>query len=218
MIALNFINKEINALSGDETIHQARQLMHEATLSELPVVKENRYLGMLTEDDLKGKHPEESISIIELKQIEAVDQQCHFFQIWSRSVQAHLNCIPVVDEKNDYIGSISKQTLLQFYKQSFALTEPGCIIILSLRKLDYSLARIANLVEEYDCVILNSFVTDTSDPEIILVTLKLNVMDPREVVSSLQRHEIDIVDVFSEEGFGDIMQERFNQLMSYLNL
>ena len=97
-------------------------------------------------------------------------------------------------------------------------TEPGCIIVLSQRKLDYSLAKIATLVEEYDCVILSSFVTETSDLENVLITIKLNRTDPQSIIKSLRRHDIEIVDVFSEENFSDIMKERFNMLMSYLNL
>jgi acetoin utilization protein AcuB len=98
------------------------------------------------------------------------------------------------------------------------MTEPGCIIVLNQRKLDYSLAKIATLVEEYDSVILSAFVTETSDSGNIFITIKLNRTDPQPIVHSLRRHDIDIVGVFSEESFSDLLKDRFTMLMNYLNI
>lgn len=219
MIALNFIDKELITLDGHETVIETLELMRKLELTELPILEGIHYKGMISEETLNKVNDQYSkVLQYPFQIIEPVEQQCHFFEIWSRLVEAHLSCIAVINEKNEYIGCIRQQALMQFYKQSFALTEPGCIIVLSQRKLDYSLAKIATLVEEYDCVILSSFVTETSDQENILITLKLNRTDPQSIVLSLQRHDIDIVDVFSEENFSDIMKERFNSLMSYLNL
>ncbi len=219
MIALNFIDKELIALHGAETAKQSLELMKKLELTELPVLDGIHFKGMITETELL-KSVDDSISVgqIPLHIFESVNQQCHFFEIWSRLVEVHLSCIAVVNEENEYIGSIKQQSLVQFYKQSFALTEPGCIIVLNQRKRDYSLAKIAALVEEHDCVILSSFVTETSDLEHILITIKLNRTEPELIIKSLQRHDIDIVDVFSEETFSDLLKDRFNMLMSYLNI
>lgn len=219
MIAFNFIDKEISVLKGNETKEQALELMHKMELTELPVLEGILYKGMITEAELsKQENSYEFIYQVPLQVIETVDLQCHFFEIWSRLVQSHLSCISVVNENNEYQGCIRQKSLVQFYKQSFALTEPGCIIVLNQRKLDYSLAKIATLVEEYDTVILSSFVTETASSENILITIKLNRTDPQSIVHSLRRHDIEIVDVFSEESFSDLFKDRFNMLMSYLNI
>lgn len=219
MIAINFIDRNISALNGKETIGEVLLLMKKLDLKELPVLENNLYKGMISETDLINMDNQEGIiSDIPLHIFISVLEQCHFFEIWSNLLEAHLSCIPVVNENNDFIGCILKKTILQFYQQSFALTEPGSIIILSQRKLDYSLAKIASLVEQHDSVILSSIVTETSDPENILITIKLNKTESQAIINSLQRYDMDIVDVFSEESFNDTMKERFNLLMSYLNV
>lgn len=219
MIAFNFIDKELIALSGEETVDQSLGLMKKMGLTELPVLEGIFYKGMISETELLNvKDHNEIVANLPLKIFDSVEKQCHFFEIWSRLVEAHLSCIAVVNEENQYLGCIRQQNLVQFYKQSFALTEPGCIIVLSQRKIDYSLAKIAALVEEHDCVILSSFVTETSDLENILITIKLNRVESDLIVKSLQRYDIEIVDVFSEENFSDILKDRFNMLMSYLNV
>ncbi len=219
MIAFNFIDKDINALNGQETVKQVLELMRKMDLTELPLLNGFQYSGMVTETELlKTGDPFSKVIELPVQSFEPVDQQCHFFEIWSRLLEARLSCIAVVNESKEYLGCIRQQSLVQFYKQTFALTDPGCIIVLSQRKLDYSLAKIASIVEEYDSVILSSFVTETSDLENILITIKLNRTDPQSIIQSLNRHDIEIVDVFSEENFSDTMKERFNMLMSYLNL
>jgi predicted transcriptional regulator len=219
MIALNFIDKELIALTGEETAGQGLGLMRKMGVTELPVLEGILYKGMISETELKNTVDQNTpVANIPLQIFESVEKQCHFFEIWSRLVEAHLSCIAVVNEENEYLGCIRQQNLVQFYKQSFALTEPGCIIVLSQRKIDYSLAKIAALVEEHDSVILSSFVTETSDLENILITIKLNRVESELIVKSLQRYDIEIVDVFSEENFSDILKDRFNMLMSYLNV
>lgn len=219
MIALNFIDKDLLTLNGEETVKAALDLLKRMELQELPLVVGNYYKGMVALQDLTGiSNQEILVKQIELLTTENVDQHCHFFEIWSRLMQLHLSCIAVTSENREYLGTIRLSTLMQFYKQSFALTEPGSIIVISMRKLDYSLAKIASIVEEQDTVILSSFVTETTDPENILITIKLNRTEAQSIIQSLQRYDMDIIDVFSEESFSDIMKERFNMLMSYLNI
>jgi acetoin utilization protein AcuB len=219
MIAFNFIDKDITVLKGNETREEALELMRKMQLTELPVLEGILYKGMISETELvKEDEKHEFIYQYPLQTIETVDPQCHFFEMWSRLLQSHLSCICVVNENKEYQGCIRQKALVQFYKQSFAMTEPGCIIVLNQRKLDYSLAKIATLVEEYDSVILSAFVTETSDSGNIFITIKLNRTDPQPIVHSLRRHDIDIVGVFSEESFSDLLKDRFTMLMNYLNI
>jgi acetoin utilization protein AcuB len=219
MIAINFIDKDIVPLQSHQTIQQALDLLDDQQLTELPIVDGTEYVGIISEAELHNE-PVKSKAIKTLIPAikNSVDQQTHFFDIWTQLVESHLGLTAVCNKEGEYIGCIKTQNIVQFYNQTFALTEPGCIIILNQRKLDYSLARIASIVEEHDSVVLSSFVSETSDPESILITIKLNRSESQAIVLALRRYEIQVVNVYSEELFSDPMNERYNLLMSYLNV
>ncbi len=219
MIAINFIDKDFLPVNSQLTILQVLDKMGVLQKTELPVVDNLIYKGIITESELlQEKDKSLTIGSINLSIKNSVDEQTHFFKIWTQLVEEHLSIIAVLNKDQEYEGCIHTQSIIQFYNQTFALTEPGCIIILNLRKLDYSLSKIASIVEEHDSVILSSFVSETSDPENILITIKLNRNESQAIVQTLQRYDMTVVDVFSEEIFNDSMNDRYNMLMSYLNV
>ncbi len=218
MIALNFLDKSLPTFTGSDSVSSAKKFLEQSGLTEIVILNQKLFQGMLSKEDLSNDPDETKLQNLSIEIHEAVGPQSHFFEIWSRMVENHLSCIAVINDHEEYIGAITKQSLIQFYGQCFTMTEPGCILVLNQRRIDYSLSKIARIVEENDCSILGSFVSDTSDPDSVFITLKLNCQDAQNIVNSLQRFGIDVVDLFSEEHFNDPMQERFNMLMSYLNL
>ena len=126
--------------------------------------------------------------------------------------------IPVIDEENNYLGSITQDRLVNYYTTSFAYTEPGTIIIISTKKQQYSLAKIAQIVEEENCVILSSFLSEKPEESQVLITIKINCLDIENILNSFYRHEIEVEAVFSDKEYSHIMKDRYHGLMNYLNV
>lgn len=218
MIALNFLDKNLTAFSFKDAAGTAKKYLQQTGFTEAIVLEGQHFEGMISKEDLIENDEKTLLKEIPCQIHDSVGPQSHFFEIWTRIVENHLSCIAVVNDHDEFIGIISKQSLIQFYGQCFAMTEPGCIIVLSQRRMDYSLSKIARIIEEQDCNVLGTFVSDASDAGSLFITLKLNCQDAQGIVSSFQRYGIEVVELFSEERFNDPMQERFNMLMSYLNL
>lgn len=218
MIASSLIDKQIPVLDTQMPVNQAKDLMEESKLFHLPVVKNKKFIGIVSYDELELLKGENDLAMIAPQIFSTVSPQAHFFEIWSRMVEDHITGIAVVDDQENYLGFIRQEALIQFYAKSFALTEPGCIVLLSMRKMDYSLSRIASLVEEVGHHVLSGFVMEKTDPSEIIITLKLNAIDPEPVINSFLRHQIDVEGVYSENEFTDIIRDRYEQLMSYLNV
>lgn len=99
---------------------------------------------------------------------------------------------------------------------SFA--EPGGIVVLEMNRRDYSLATLARLAEEEDTKVLSTFVTSTADSETVHVTLKLNRQDIGRVIDAYERHEYEVRETYPELLFPDHLKERYDSLMTYLNV
>lgn len=111
-------------------------------------------------------------------------------------LQFRINNIPVISDEGQFIGCISEIELVKFYLVSIIEIEQGCIILLSMRKMDYSLEKIAQIVEEHKAVILSSFVSEKEDMNEIYVSLKINLNDPTSILNDFIRYDMDVVNVF----------------------
>lgn len=81
MIAFNFIDKELIALSGEETVDQSLGLMKKMGLTELPVLEGIFYKGMISETELlNAKDRDEIVANLPLKIFDSVEKQCHFLK------------------------------------------------------------------------------------------------------------------------------------------
>ena len=90
--------------------------------------------------------------------------------------------------------------------------------MLEMPKRDYSLAEISRIIESEGVAILISFLTADKDSEKVYVTVKINTQDAQHAIATLQRHEYHIRASFSEETYFEDLKERYDALMSYLNV
>ncbi|MBK8735308.1 MAG: CBS domain-containing protein [Saprospiraceae bacterium] len=218
MIAKNLIAKNIKAVNINADIKDILEEMERHHIYHLPLVEKNKVIGIISEEKIKdlNLHREDLPKYIE--EVRPVNEKEYFFQIWSQMISNQLSCIPVIDDNENYIGSITQEELVNYYTSSFNYTEPGSIIILSTKKQKYSLAKIAQIVEEEHCVILSSFLTEKFNEEDVLITIKVNCMDIESILNSFYRFEIDVEVVFTDKEYSDIMKERYHGLMNYLNV
>jgi acetoin utilization protein AcuB len=83
---------------------------------------------------------------------------------------------------------------------------------------NYSLAEVARITESEDITILSSFVNNIPDTSLMYVTLKLNRQDINALKSTFERFGYQISASFSEVEYHDGLKERYDLLMSYLNV
>ena len=107
---------------------------------------------------------------------------------------------------------------MQGFAKITSVESPGGIIVLELNSKDYSLSEIANIIESNDAKVLGIYVSSFPDSTKLEVTIKLNKMDIKPVLQTFGRFNYSVKASFSEEQDNDILKERFDSLMNYLNI
>jgi hypothetical protein len=114
---------------------------------------------------------------------------------------------------------VTIEDIINAMSESSAIQTPGAIIILSINKIDYSLAEITRLVEENNAKILSSYVkTDPSDTNKLLLTLKINILESNRVIATLERFGYNIVAQFLEAEDAKSHQDRLNLLLKFIDI
>lgn len=221
MLAEELINQMIPPLKLNDTSQTALNWMEVFHLTQLAVVDERMYKGIIDEDSILEKNnPNLPISDYRLSYPDiAIKAGAHYYDVINLATQNHLELIPVLGNTNEYLGVISVNETSAAIAQMFASQGPGGILVLAMKEIDYSLAQISRLIEANDTKILSVFVTnDSKESDYLKVTLKLNRIDLTRVIATLERYDYRIIAQFQETDVENNDKDRLDMLFKYLNI
>lgn len=219
MIAEQLISPEIRPLQLMDSGEEALLQLNDFYLRHLPLVEGNKLKGLISEDDLLDADPAQPISSYTTTgQPVFVYADAHFYDVMRILGEHQLTVIPVVDQHNNYAGLITLETLIRFFAKSGAFTERGSIVVLEMGRHDYSLAEIARIVESEGSVVLSSFLQTFQDSQRIEVTLKLNTQQVASIIGTFERYKYQVKASFNEIELQNALRERYESLMTYLNV
>jgi acetoin utilization protein AcuB len=219
MLALNLISYSIPPLTFNDSPEKAIQWMNDFHVRHLPVVKDGKFEGILTEDEaLNSIDPDEPISASNPVLIyKCVKSDQHLFDVMKFIVDTDLTIVPVVDSEAKYLGLITLERLIKYFAETVSITQPGGIITLEMPPRDYSLAEIARIIESENTKIISCFVSSQYGKEMLELTIKLSKQDLKHVIATLQRFGYEVKSSFYENDLHNDLQDRYNALMKYLN-
>ncbi len=219
MIAGNLLSKQIVPLRTSDTGEEALGIMSDFYIKHLPIVNNEQLLGLISEDDILEHDVEEAVGSYQLSMARPyVKESDHVYEVFRLVSEYLLTVIPVVDMEDNYLGLITQEDLLRFFASIGSFTEPGGIVVLEMSKRDYSLTEIARIVESENAIILSSFITSSTDSTKIDVTLKINRNDIQSILATFDRFNYQVKASFLESDYFDSLKDRFDMLMTYLNV
>lgn len=220
MTALDIKTEEIPCLLTTDTALKALQVMEEFRVTQVPVVKNGKLLGMITEDDaLSVEDLESKIEHLNNGLLKVfVSQNQHVFDIIKLMAEFKLTNVAVTDANQNYLGSITSDKLVEQVAKFASVTDPGSVIVLELNVNDYSMSEIARIVESNDARILSSFVTSHNDSMQMELTLKINKSDLSPIIQTFNRYDYTVSASFHESDFDELIHDRYEELMKYLNM
>jgi acetoin utilization protein AcuB len=218
MLTRDLISNSIPYLHKEDKVHHALQLMNDYHVVHLPVVEEEDYLGIISEEQLLQSDDENTIDELQVTDgTTSVQANDHFLKAIQTAVVNKLSIVPVVEEKH-LLGIVTYNDLLRNASEFMSLNNPGALIVLELEPKAYSFTEMNRIVESNDAQItqLNTF----TDPEtgIMQVTIRVNKMEVSDIISSFQRYEYNVKYYFGEELYENELRNNFDNLMNYLNI
>lgn len=220
MVAAELISDIISPVKPTDTIEKVNLLLEEFRVSELPVVDEDLFLGLIAEDDLIEITDEEltvdTLSILKAQTF--VRENQHVYDVIRMFYAQQLSILPVLDLKNNYLGLIHINALNNYFASLTAANELGAIIVLEINNRDNSLAQMAQIVESDKAQILSSYTRSFADSTRLEVTLKINKKDISAIQASFIRYDYMIKAVFNQAQVDDDSMNRYELLMNFINL
>lgn len=221
MIAKQLITDLTSVINTNNTGSDVLYFMDEDKLSCLPVVDQGNYLGLISEMNVFNmKDPDKPLAEqkVPYKKVYVYENQ-HIYDVIKLMSTENVPLIPVLDEKGNYAGCISINTLIEHFGKFTAVNNPGAIIILELNQNDYVLSQIAQIVESHDTKILSLYVTTDKNSTKMEVTIKVSKMEIQPIIQAFNRYNYIIKATYTEdEEIYNDLRDRYDSLMNYLNI
>ena len=219
MQANTLISSSIKSIHPVEDGNKALEMMDQFRIHHLAIVKNNFYLGVISDKEIMSWNSEDDSIEEHLTNLAApyVRHNQHLFDIIEVLEKNNLSIVPVLDEKNHYLGVITSRKLLYSIAKSATIQSPGGVIVLEMHDHDYSLTEIASIVESNNTKILSSYIISKPNSTNIEVTIKLNKQEVTAIIKDFERHDYKVSASYKdEEADGDYL-ERYESLMRFLN-
>jgi acetoin utilization protein AcuB len=220
MLTIELINSSIPHLRLQDTVSKALQLINDFRLTHLPVIADEKYVGLVSEDDLLEAE-DENMSLEKLQEkflIKSVGDNEHFLSAVNFCNQFETTVVPVINEERELTGIIATANLLKALGDFSGANSIGGIIVLEMERNQFAISEISRIVESNDATVLHLNTTTHPDTGILTVTLHLNKKDVAAIIASFERYQYNIIGYFGNEKFENEIHSNFRHLMNYLDI
>lgn len=220
MLTRELLSQSLPSIRLTDKVYQVLQLMNDNQITHLPIIDGEKYIGLISEDDLllaendndKLEALQQSFSVVSVKEDE------HFLKAVQLAGENGLSIVPVVSADNELLGVVSYNELLRHASSFMSLNEPGGLIVLEIASNSYSFSEISKLVELNDAQITQLNTSNDGETGMMQVTIRINKPEVSDIVATFQRYEYTVKYFIGEEMYENELRSNFDNLMNYLKI
>ncbi len=220
MLTIELINNTIPRLKLQDTVSKALQLINDFRITHLPVVADDNFLGLISEEDLLDA--EEEKMPMELMQdtflTASVHDNEHFLNAVNYCNLHDATVVPVVNEQNDLMGVITVSDLLKALGNFTGTNEIGGIIVIEMERSQFAISEISRIVESNDATILHLNTMVHPQTGMLTVSIHTNKKEIAAIVAHFERYDYDVIYYFGNENFENEIHTNYRHLMNYLDI
>ena len=214
----NYLNNDYKAIESFETIEFVQDFFADVSFSHFPIVEENVYIGSISAYDIETFDSKKILKdyryVLEGFFVRTSMTWLDILEIFAKN---DTNIIPVLDEKNNYVGYYEIEDIMKLFNQTPFLREPGGIIVIEKASLDFSMSQAVQIVESNNGKVLGLIISESSIDK-TQATLKIALGAMNEIIQTFRRYNYDIISEHQEDSYITNLKERSDYLDKYLNI
>jgi predicted transcriptional regulator len=220
MLTRELLSQTLPYLHLTDKVYQALQLMNDNNVIHLPIVDGEKFIGVISEEDLiQAENDNAELSAFQQSFSDvSVKEDEHFLKAVQLAADSGLSIVPVVNEDNQLVGTVAYNELLKFSSEFMNLSQPGGLIVLEMESNQYSFGEISKIVETNDAQITQLNTSNDAATGMMQVTIRINKPEVSDIVTTFQRYEYNVKYFFGEELYTNDMRSNYDNLMNYLKI
>lgn len=208
----------ITVFKADDSLKDVIKFFKNTTYSHVAIAEEGRFLGVLSEDDLKNFKEAKKIGDYRYN-LESffVRNETSWLDVLETFARNNANLVPILDENEKVMGYYDLNDVVSEFIDTPFFTEPGGILVISKGIKDYSFSEIAQIVEANNARLIGGFITGMHN-DVVQITIKISSTDLNEITQTFRRYNYSILFGNSDDQFLEDLKQRSDYLNKYLNV
>ncbi len=213
-----YIINDIKPFNVKDNIKEVQLLFNQLTYSHIPVIKDNIYVGCISDTDAHCFESSKPISDF-LYTLEGfyVRESTLWLDVLEAFAKKDSNIMPILDDQNNYLGYYELNDIISLFNQTPFFAEPGGLLIIEKGYNDYSFSEISQIVESNNGKLLGAFISKIEN-DVVQITVKIGNTGLNDIIQTFRRYSYHIVSGHEEDAFIKNLKERSDYLNRYLNL
>lgn len=202
----------------EDSLKKVIKFFKNTTFSHVAVVEKERFLGVLSENDLESFEGEKKIEDYKYN-LESffVRKETNWLDVLENFARNEANILPVLGDEEEVLGYYDLTDIVSVFIDIPFFTEPGGIIVVAKGIKDYSFSEIAQIVESNNTRLIGAFITGIHN-DVVQVTLKIGATNLNEIIQSFRRYSYHILFGNNDDQFLEDLKQRSDYLEKYLNV
>ena len=214
-----FIINDIKTVESTSKVSDLQSLFNQLTYSHIPVKDANGvFMGVFFETDVhcfdSDKPASEYLYAIEDFYVR---KDTLWLDVLEAFAQNSANIMPVLDEKNNYLGYYELKDIISLFNESPFFHSAGAVLVIEKGINDYSFSEISQIVESNNGKLLGAFVSKIKN-DVVQVTLKIGNTSLNDIIPTFRRYSYNIASGHEEDSYIESLKERSDYLNKYLNM
>ncbi len=220
MLTRELLSQTLPSLTLTDKVHLALQLMNDNQVTHLPIVEAEKYVGLISEDDLlQAENDHDTLDTLQQSfAAVSVKENEHFLKAVQLAAENALSVVPVITEENELVGTVAYNDLLKNAAEFMSLNEPGGLVVLEMESNQYSFSEISKLVETNDAQITQLNTNNDAETGLMQVTIRINKPEISDIIATFQRYDYNVKYFFGEEQYTNELRTNYDNLMNYLKI
>lgn len=207
-------------ITGKESVNELIIRMEENKLNDLPYVEGNELKGYVRHLDLVNLNGDKQITVSNISLHNGIfmvlnDHILNAVRLMSRS---NLSSCAVFDENKIFRGTLTDREAWSVLGERFQFGERGSVLVVEFSKEKFLVSDVIRILEAEGGIPMMVFMNPTDFADKIQLTIKLQLFDNQNVVLSLQRYGIHLMNSFEVPDYSEFLSDRYDQLIKYLDI
>jgi predicted transcriptional regulator len=214
----DFINNQYKALQVSASVADAADLFLDEDYSHFPILDHDVFLGSISKEDTELFSGADAINDHKYNLTRFfVRNNMNWFDVLEEFSKNHTNLLPVLDDKNNYLGFYELDDVLHFFNETTFVKEDGGTIVIEKETSDFTFSQICQIVESNNAKILGVFISNNSVTK-TEITLKISQSNFNEIIQTFRRYNYTILSEHQEDAYLADLKDRSDYLNKYLNI
>lgn len=218
MIVTDYISKDFIPAKLNQKVGHGLELIKEFGLTHIPVFEGLSFVGMISKETLEESDVDEKLS--ELRDFSEFFYTGENGSLLDAVQNFHLytsNVLVVLNAEQQYEGMLMMDDVISGLSTLPFISEPGAIMIVEVSQKQFSISEVAKIAESNNARIIGLFITGYQEDK-IQITIKLIAESLASVSETFERFNYRVIFKFFNDEKEDLMKDRFDMLMKYLDI